>query len=152
MSCSVLQYLFWIEAVYTYETQEMQHSQSLWFALLMIFGNCPVIGMSMETANYHCVCAHSFTQSYPTLCEPTRLLCPWDYPSENTGMDCHFLLQGNFPIQGLNPCLLLLRHWQADSLPLSLRRLKCQQSVHLQFHHPLHIDSRRVYINWKFAN
>ena len=29
---------------------------------------------------------------------------------------CHFLLQGIFPTQGLNLCLL---HWQVDSLPLS---------------------------------
>ena len=27
----------------------------------------------------------------------------------------HFLLQGLFPTQGSNPCLL---HWQVDSLPL----------------------------------
>ena len=31
-------------------------------------------------------------------------------------MGCHFLLQGIFPTQGLNPCLL---HWQAEFLPLS---------------------------------
>ena len=31
-------------------------------------------------------------------------------------MGCHFLLQGMFPTQGLNLCLL---DWQADSLPLS---------------------------------
>ena len=31
-------------------------------------------------------------------------------------MGCHFLLQGIFPTQRLNPCFL---HWQADSLPLS---------------------------------
>ena len=31
---------------------------------------------------------------------------------------CHFLLQGIFLIQGLNPCLLCLQHWQASSLPL----------------------------------
>ena len=24
---------------------------------------------------------------------PTRLLCPWDSPGKNTGVDCHFLLQ-----------------------------------------------------------
>ena len=24
--------------------------------------------------------------------EPTRLLCPWDFPGENTGVGCHFLL------------------------------------------------------------
>ena len=33
-------------------------------------------------------------------------------------MDCHFLLQGIFATQGLNPYLLSLLHWQADSLPL----------------------------------
>ena len=25
--------------------------------------------------------------------QPTRLLCPWDSPGQNTGMGCHFLLQ-----------------------------------------------------------
>ena len=30
----------------------------------------------------------------------------------------HFLLQGIFPTQGSNLCLLCLLHWQADSLPL----------------------------------
>ena len=33
-------------------------------------------------------------------------------------MGCHFLLQGIFPTQGWNPCLLYLLHWQEDSLPL----------------------------------
>ena len=33
---------------------------------------------------------------------PARLLCPWDSPGKNTGMGCHFLLQGIFPTQGLN--------------------------------------------------
>ena len=28
--------------------------------------------------------------------EPTRLLCPWDFPGKNTGVCCHFLLQGIF--------------------------------------------------------
>ena len=31
---------------------------------------------------------------------------------------CHFLLQGIFLTQGLNPYLLCLLHWQVDSLPL----------------------------------
>ena len=26
---------------------------------------------------------------------PVRLLCPWDSPGKNTGMDCHSLLQGS---------------------------------------------------------
>ena len=50
---------------------------------------------------------------------PTRLLCPWDCPGKNTGAGCHALLQGIFPTQGSNLCLLCLLHWQVDSLPLS---------------------------------
>ena len=26
--------------------------------------------------------------------QPTRLLCPWDFPGKDTGVGCHFLLQG----------------------------------------------------------
>ena len=37
---------------------------------------------------------------------------------EPTGVGCHFLLQGIFPTQGSNPCLLNLPHWQAGSLSL----------------------------------
>ena len=32
--------------------------------------------------------------------EPTRLLCPWDFPGKNTGVGCCFLLQGIFLTQG----------------------------------------------------
>ena len=32
-------------------------------------------------------------------------------------MGCHFLLQGIFYTQGLNPCLLHLLHWQAPGSP-----------------------------------
>ena len=38
------------------------------------------------------------------------LLCPWDFPSKNTGVCCHFFLQGIFPTQGLSPCPLCLLH------------------------------------------
>ena len=41
---------------------------------------------------------------------PTRILCPWDSPGKNTGVFCHFLLQGIFPTQGSNPSLLCLLH------------------------------------------
>ena len=37
--------------------------------------------------------------------QPTRLLHPWDSPGESTGVGCHFLLQGIFLTQGLNPGL-----------------------------------------------
>ena len=49
---------------------------------------------------------------------PGRLLCLWDSPGKNTGVGCHFLLQGIFPTQGSNPRFLYLMHWQVDSLSL----------------------------------
>ena len=41
--------------------------------------------------------------------QPTRLLCPWDFPGKSTGVGCHFLLQGIFPTQGSNLGLLHCR-------------------------------------------
>ena len=41
------------------------------------------------------------------------------FSSKNTGVGCHFLLQGIFSTQGLNLILLCLLHWEAGSLPLS---------------------------------
>ena len=40
------------------------------------------------------------------------------FSGKNTGVDCHFLLQGIFPTQGSNVHLWSLLHWQADSLLL----------------------------------
>ena len=41
----------------------------------------------------------------PHKLQRSRLLCPWDFPGNSTGVDCHFLLQGIFPTQGSNPGL-----------------------------------------------
>ena len=51
--------------------------------------------------------------------EPARILCPWKFSGKNTGVSCHFLLQGIFPTQGSNQSLLHLLCWQENSLPLS---------------------------------
>ena len=63
----------------------------------------------------HTFVVQSFSHA-PTLLQPHRLqptrriLCPWDSPGKNTGVGCHFLLQGIFPDPGIqNPCLLLGR-------------------------------------------
>ena len=69
-------------------------------------------------------------QSCPTLCDPTdyrtRLLCPWDSPGGNSAVGCHFLLQGIFPTQGSNPCLLhcrqILYHLSYREVPLLKER------------------------------
>ena len=66
-----------------------------------------------------CVCVLS------RLCNRTRCSPPgssrqgeaWNFPSKNTAVGCHLLLQGIFPTQGSNPHLLCLLHWQVDCLP-----------------------------------
>ena len=40
---------------------------------------------------------------------PPRLLHPWDFLGKSTGVGCHFLFQGIFPIQGSNLGLLHCR-------------------------------------------
>ena len=63
--------------------------------------------------------ACSVPQKCLTLCNPMDCSLPggpWNSPGKNTGVGCHFLLQGIFLMQGSN---LHLLHWQADSLPLS---------------------------------
>ena len=49
--------------------------------------------------------------------QPTKLLHPWDSPGKNTGVGCHFLLQGIFSIQGLNPGLPHCRQMLLTSAP-----------------------------------
>ena len=70
-----------------------------------------------------CVCVHACVLScsviscslWPHRLQLARLLSPWNFPGKNTGLGCHFLLQGIFPTQGLKLHLLLLLHWQVDS-------------------------------------
>ena len=62
-------------------------------------------------------------QQCPTLCNPMDYSLPGssvhgDSPGKNTGVDWHALLQGIFPTQGLNQCLLCFLHWQVGYLPL----------------------------------
>ena len=53
-------------------------------------------------------------QSYLTCVIPWtvahHVLCPWDFLGKNTGVGCHFLLQGIFSTQGSHACLLCLLH------------------------------------------
>ena len=53
-----------------------------------------------------------FAQSYLNLCNP--VLCPWDSLGKNTGVGCHFLLQGNLPHLGIE---LKSPAWQVNSWP-----------------------------------
>ena len=66
-----------------------------------------------SSACYHLVVSDSLR---PHGLQPTSFLCPWDFPGKNTGVCCHSLLQGIFPTQGSNLCLLPLLPWQVGSL------------------------------------
>ena len=78
--------------------------------------------------NYYTLdaCMHALSfQLCPTLCDSIDHSLPGssvhgDFPGKNTGVGCHTLLQGIFPTQGSNSCLLDLLHSQVCSLPLVL--------------------------------
>ena len=64
-----------------------------------------------------CLCGYCcclVTKSCPTIFQPqgrqpTRLLCPWDFPGKNTGVSYLTLFQGIFLTEGSNSGLLLCR-------------------------------------------
>ena len=68
-----------------------------------------------NSRNIICICMYCtvlclVTQSCPTLfnpmnCSPQGSSVHGDSPGKNTEVGCHFLLQGIFPTQGLNPGL-----------------------------------------------
>ena len=64
-----------------------------------------------------CACVCSVVSNSD--CSPPGSSVHGDSPGKNTGVGCHFLLQGIFPTQVSNPSLLSLLYWQADSLPMS---------------------------------
>ena len=72
--------------------------------------------------NHVCACVHAkLLRSCPTLYDPMDCSLPdssvhGNSPGKNTGMGCHFLLQGIFPTQGSDSPPLHLLHWQAGSL------------------------------------
>ena len=69
---------------------------------------------SRSIGTYLCASLLSCVQLFATPWTVARqALCPWNCLGKNTGVGCHFLLQGIFPIQRLK---LLLLHWQSDSL------------------------------------
>ena len=88
----------------------------------------------------------------PFRLQPTRPLCPRDFPGKNPGGGCHFLLQGIFPTQGsLDPpphslvatvpfiILLCLSPQPTPSLCINLHRYLgavSENKSHLSCPHP----------------
>ena len=82
--------------------------------------------MKLFHFTYGCVLSH--VQLFATVLigtwwpyglEPPQLSCPWDFPGKNTGVGCHFLHQGIFPPQGVNPHLMCLLHCRYNRYHLS---------------------------------
>ena len=106
-------------------------------AKMMSYERCWQIIESQENMPLRrkpCKCVRSVAQLCPVLYNPMDCSLPGssvhriNRPGKNTGVVCHFLLQGFFPTQGLNPHLLHLLYWQEDSLPLhhmGVRRKPC---------------------------
>ena len=90
-------------------------SESPSYIVVMLIDN-PSLSVFLSSLTFHeCfsyLCMHSKSlQSCLTLCAPMDCSLPgsfiqWDSPGKNTGVDCHFLLQGIFSTQETNPCLL----------------------------------------------
>ena len=83
----------------------------------------PPLCFSWKTNMQFRVCMHTCSISSDSL-RPRGLVarqapCSWNFPGKNTGVGCHFLLQGISPAQGLNPFLPRPLHWQAESLSSS---------------------------------
>ena len=89
-----------------------------------IYPNLPSIAAELFTASQSW--AYSLNGGVQFLSHARLFAIPWTVAqqsplsiglsSKNSGVGCHFLLQGIFPTQGSN---LNLLNWQADSLSLS---------------------------------
>ena len=81
------------------------------------FLSSPVFTILLQTLVHSQLVLSCFSRVwlFATLWTVARLLCPWNSPGKNTGVDCCALLQGIFLTQGLNPHFLCLLHWQAKS-------------------------------------
>ena len=86
----------------------------------MCISNCPLdIHLSSPNGQLmQCEYIHPHLVRFLSTPWTEFILCPWNFPGKNTGVGCHFLLQGIFLSQRLNLYLLRFLHWQVNSLPL----------------------------------
>ena len=87
-------------------------------------GSLPGTGLSVRGSQLRA------TPSDPRGLQVLRRLCPWDSPGKNTGGGCHFLLQGIFLTQEVNPCIL---HWQTGCYCCFFKPSEPQESVMVTF-------------------
>ena len=75
----------------------------VFFHLELLVEMCFSLESTVGIQSFMCACmlgcSDTLDSWWPCGLLPTRLLCPWNFPGENTGVGCHFLLQGIFPIR-----------------------------------------------------
>ena len=96
--------------------EEQKYSRRIFRAAFSLYGFNIYLDIRINYCLFSC---SVLPESFETRWTVTSVfLCLWDFPGKNTGVGCHFLLQGIFLTQGLNLHLLCLLHWQEGSLPL----------------------------------
>ena len=84
----------------------MKASWYFWRMLMKVYKVWLHINIFVMKDHLFC-CLFTVAKSCPILLRPTRLLCPWNFSSKNTGVGCYFFLQGILT-QGSNPSNLCL--------------------------------------------
>ena len=114
-----ISFLFQKPIIYSYTL--MNYIQLLWANVLLYdlyFTKLHVHEYLDSTSQSHMCSVMSDSLKLHGL-QPARFLCLQDFSGKNTGVGCHFLLQGIFLTQRSNPHFLHLLKGKVDSLPLS---------------------------------
>ena len=103
--------------------------------------------------------------SWPYGLQPTRLLCPWDFPGKSIGVGCHCLLHTNLPLLLLShfsrvqlyatPSLGFSRqeHWSGLPFPSPMHKSekwKCSHSAMSDSLRPHGLQPTRLLHPWDF--
>ena len=128
----------------------MKPNLLLCFSLLLVnFVSCIRIFFFLFL-DHKCVCVGSVAQLCLTLCGPMNCSPPGssvlEFFRQEYCVGCHFLLQGIFLTQRLNPCLLCLFHWQADSLPLTCQGSPDHKCISYHFFKKFKITALHIQI------
>ena len=76
---------------------------------MLLFIYCIVLTFSHVCLSLLLFTYSVISDSFEILWTHARLLCPWNFPDQNTEVRGHFLLQGIFPNQRLNSGLPLCK-------------------------------------------
>ena len=87
---------------------------SLGFSRQEHWSGLPVPAPMHESEKWKWSCSVVSDSSQPHELQPTRLLCPWDFPGKSTGVGCHCLLRATLSsppqiIPEQRPCFLSTR-------------------------------------------